>query len=158
MSTAPSEPSGPTGQLCNCVHSIKIEDVPNEPQIRAKYLILDGIACAIVGSHLPWSETAANAIYKFEPEGSCTIIGWGGKKLAPLSAALLNSTFIQGFELNDYHMATPLHSNSILLPAVMAAFQQSQASGLTSNLTGSALLLSYIIGCEVGTRVVVYLI
>ena len=31
-----------------------------------------------------------------------------------------NSSFIQGFELDDYHPLAPLHSNSIILPAMLA--------------------------------------
>lgn len=111
--TSPSNPNGPTGKLCNWIHDTKISDIPQEFIERAKYLILDGIACAFVASHLPWSEVAAKAIMKMDPQGQCTVIGWEGRKLPPLSAALLNSTFIQGFELDDYHSKAPLHSNSL---------------------------------------------
>ena len=34
---------------------------------------------------------------------------------------MLNSSFIQGFELDDYHPLAPLHSNSLLLQAMLAA-------------------------------------
>jgi len=34
---------------------------------------------------------------------------------------MLNSSFIQGFELDDYHPLAPLHSNSLVLPAMLAA-------------------------------------
>ena len=49
----------PTVQLSQWVSDLKLEDVPEQVGIRAKYLILDGLACAFVGSHLPWSEKAA---------------------------------------------------------------------------------------------------
>ena len=65
-----------------------------------------------------------------------------------MSAALLNSTFTQGFELDDWHSEAPLHSNSIILPALFAA-----ASTSDSKTAGSAFLLAYLIGLEVGPRV-----
>ncbi len=145
----PSNPAGVTGKLCNWIHSTKLSSIPSEVVTRAKYLMLDGIACAIVGSHLPWSETAAKAVFKMEPEGSCSVIGWGDKKLSPLAAAILNSTFIQGFELDDYHSVAPLHSNSIILPALFSATQVPDSD----KYSGSDFLRAYIIGCEVGPRV-----
>ena len=86
---------GPTARLSAWVSALKLEDVPPEIITRAKYLILDGIACGLVGAHLPWSAKAANAMFELEPAGDAIIIGWE-KKLPPLSAALLNSSFIQG--------------------------------------------------------------
>ena len=47
------------------------------------------------------------------------MIGWD-RGLTPSAAALLNSTFIQGFELDDYHELGPLHSASVVLPAAFA--------------------------------------
>lgn len=78
MSTThlPTDSDGETGKLCNWVQAVSLEDIPAEVQTRAKYLILDGVACALVGAHLPWSEKAANAIFKMEPSGDCVIFGW----------------------------------------------------------------------------------
>lgn len=73
---SPSDPDGQTGKLCNWVHSVTLEDVPADVQTRAKYLVLDGIGCALVGAHLPWSEKAATAILEMEPPGDCDIFGW----------------------------------------------------------------------------------
>src|SRR5208282_1260721 len=79
------------------------------------------------------------------------------QKISPLSAALLNSTFIQGFELDDWHSEAPLHSNSIILPALFAAAEhlnKSQPpSSSTSKIDGKAFLLAYLVGLEVGPRI-----
>jgi aconitate decarboxylase len=67
---------------------------------------------------------------------------------------LLNSSFIQGFELDDWHSEAPLHSNSILLPALFAAAEHLKASEISSSVTdGSSFLLAYLVGLEVGPRV-----
>jgi aconitate decarboxylase len=65
---------------------------------------------------------------------------------------LLNSTEIQAFELDDWHSLAPLHSNSIILPALMAVTSHQTANG-ASPFPGASLLLSTIVGYETGPRV-----
>ena len=72
----PTDPEGPTGQLCNWIHAVSLKDIPDEIKTRAKYLILDGVGCGLVGAHLPWSETAAKAIFDMEPAGQSSVFGW----------------------------------------------------------------------------------
>ncbi|KAH8820271.1 putative immune-responsive protein [Xylogone sp. PMI_703] len=148
-STQVMDPNGPTGKLCSWIEALTLEDIPEDVKTRAKYLILDGIACALIGAHLPWSEKAVNAVLQMEAAADCGVIGWE-KKIGPLAAALINSTFIQGFELDDVHSEAPLHSNSIILPALFAAVDHAKKDNLS--FSGSLFLLSYIIGLEVGPR------
>ena len=60
---------------------------------------------------------------------------------------MLNSSFIQGFELDDYHPLAPLHSNSLVLPAMLAAAPQ------IGRVSGARFLLGAILGYETGPRV-----
>ncbi|KAH7071281.1 hypothetical protein BKA63DRAFT_419430 [Paraphoma chrysanthemicola] len=151
MDTSPSNPNGLTGQLCNWIAGTTYSDIPHDVLERSKYFILDGIACAMVGSHLPWSETAATAILRMESPGRCSIIGWQDKKISPMAVTVLNSSFIQGFELDDYHSKAPLHFNSLLLPALFAAAQAGAADG--RSFSGAEVLEAYVLGCEIGPRV-----
>lgn len=73
---APPAPPGVTEQLCQWIHQTTLEDVPDLVQERVKHLILDGIACGLVGAHVPWSEEAFNAINQFEARGEHAIIGY----------------------------------------------------------------------------------
>ena len=148
------EPSpGPTGTLASWVASAALADVPEHIRTRSKYLILDGLACSLVGAHLPWSEKAAAAIFDLEAAGGdAIVVGWD-RKIGPLSAALLNSSFIQGFELDDWHSDAPLHSNSILLPALFAAAQHTNMRDQRATISGADILLATIVGYEVGPRV-----
>lgn len=132
---------------------MSLDKVPTVVQTRAKYIILDGLACLLVGSHLPWSSKAVRAFLAFEPpgSGSCNIYGWNCK-ISPPSAALLNSTFIQGFELDDWHSEAPLHSNALLLPSLLATAEH-EAAVDTRIISGQDFLLAAIIGFEVGPRV-----
>jgi aconitate decarboxylase len=50
---APTNPNGPTGRLATWLAATKIEDVASTVREHAKYLLLDGIACAQVEAQLP---------------------------------------------------------------------------------------------------------
>jgi aconitate decarboxylase len=156
--TKPSTPksAGVTSKLVSWISTTELSSVPPEVQTRAKHLILDGLACALVGAHLPWSETATNAILAIEPPGASTLIGWGPEhKLSPMATTLLNSTYIQGFELDDVNTTSPLHNNSLFLPALLGASHLPSPSNTNPSPppTGSSFLLAYIIGCETGPRI-----
>jgi aconitate decarboxylase len=138
---------GPTSRLANFLAATQLGDVPAEVMTRAAHITLDGIGCALVGAHLPWSERAFEAVTNLESAGKAMVIGWD-RALTPSAAALLNSTFIQGFELDDYHELGPLHSASVVLPAAFAT-----ASALNRPVSGSDLALAIALGFEVGPRV-----
>lgn len=76
MVSVPLELESHTGKLCSWIEGVTLEDVPDDIQRRSKYLILDGLACALVGAHLPSSETAVKAVVEMESGGPATIIGW----------------------------------------------------------------------------------
>ena len=75
-SNHPMDPEGPTGKLCTWIDSLSMSSIPEEIKTRAKYLLLDGVACALVGAHLPWSEKATNVVLDVEPAGDCAVFGW----------------------------------------------------------------------------------
>jgi len=143
---AATDPAGPTGQLATWLAQLSLEQVPSHVRERAKHLILDGIGCAIVGAHLPWSRTAVEAVLALEGGGNSSVIGWGRKISAP-AAALLNGTFIQGFELDDFHPYAPLHSASLVIPALLAS------ASLRPGTSGAHLLRGAIAGFETGPRI-----
>ena len=141
-----TDPSGPTGRLCTWLQDLRLEDVPQATRERAKDILLDGLGCALVGAQLPWSRIAVETSLRFEGRGDRTIIGWG--RTAPATtAALLNSTFIQGFELDDFHPRAPLHSASLVFPALLACAEE------RGGVTGAEFLVAAIAGFEVGPRV-----
>lgn len=154
-----------TAELSQWVYLLQLSDIPEEVVERLRYLILDGLGCAIVGSHLPWSEVGTHAVLSMEPEGPCSIWGYhkvlhrlpkvrisphadGIQKVGPLAAALLNSSFIQALELDDYHAESPIHSSSVVLPALLALSQHAQ-----SPPTDSQFILAALVGYELGPRV-----
>ncbi len=143
---AATDPGGPTGLLATFLAGLRLDEVPEKVRERAKYLLLDGIACAIVGAQLPWSRLAVELATDLEGSGDATIIGWGRTTSAP-GAALLNGTFIQGFELDDYHPQAPLHSAAVIIPALLAC------TAKRPGVSGAEFLRGAIAGFEVGPRV-----
>jgi aconitate decarboxylase len=142
-----TDPNGPTGRLAIWVAETSLEDVPERVRDRAKHLVLDGVGCALVGAQLPWSRLGVEAITALDGAGTGELIGWGDRATSPMSAAMLNSSFIQGFELDDYHPLAPLHSNSLVQPAMLAAAPQ------IGRVSGERFLLGAILGDETGPRV-----
>ena len=70
-----------------------------------------------------------------------------------MASALLNSAFIQACELDDFHSVAPLHSASIILPALLAAaeLEASRPTG-AHTVDGASFLLAWLVGLEVGPR------
>ncbi|KZF20967.1 2-methylcitrate dehydratase PrpD [Xylona heveae TC161] len=139
----------PTASLSKWVEHLDATTIPPDVLERAKYLILDGIACGLVGAHVPWSEQLANAVRQYEPRGKCRVIGYEDH-YGPLAAALLNGAFIQATELDDYHSGAPLHSASVILPALLAA---TDAAVAPDPISGLSLLVAAIAGFETGPRI-----
>ncbi|MCW2652455.1 MAG: MmgE/PrpD family protein [Mycobacterium sp.] len=142
--TAATDPAGPTGALATWVHELSLDDVPPPVIERAKHLILDGLGCALIGAQLPWSRVATEAVLDIDGNGDTVVIGAGHTASAP-AAALLNGTYIQGFELDDFHPLAPLHNCALILPALL--------STVSSHTRGDNFLLAAIAGLEVGPRV-----
>lgn len=143
----PTDPNGVTGSLATWIASLRYEDIPDEVRERSRHLVLDGLVCALVGARLPWSERAVEAVLALEGRGDVPVLGWGRTTSAP-AACLLNGTFIQGFELDDYHVKAPLHSNSLVLPSAVSTIAM-----LGRPVSGRELLTALIAGYEVGPRV-----
>lgn len=142
-----TDPDGVTGTLATWIATLRHEAIPETVRERARHLLLDGLACALVGARLPWSERAVGAVLALEGKGDVPLLGWGLTTSAP-AACLLNGTFIQGFELDDYHVRAPLHSNSLVVPSAVSTI-----AGLDRAVSGQDLLTALIAGYEVGPRV-----
>ena len=143
---AATDPYGPTGRLATWVADLSLDDVPSVVTDRAKHLILDGLGCALIGAQLPWSRVATQAVLDIEGAGDTGVVGTGRTTSAP-AAAVLNGTYIQGFELDDFHPIAPLHNCALVLPALLSTVS------LLSAVRGADFLLAAITGFEVGPRV-----
>jgi 2-methylcitrate dehydratase PrpD len=144
-SALPTAPNGPTGQLATWIAGFTLDQAPPEVQQRAKYLLLDGFGCALVGAQLPWSRTAVQAVTAFEGKGDTPIIGWGATTGAP-AAALLNATLIRALELDTAHPVGYVHSTSDVIPPMLSL------AHLDSTISGASFVGAAIAGYESGPR------
>src|ERR1700730_11671257 len=141
-----STASGVTVPLARWVHELTTDEIPERVRARAKHLLLDGVACGLVGAQLPWSRVATRSVLDMEGAGDVVVIGTGATTSGP-AAVLLNSTFIQGFELDDFHPLAPLHSTSLIMPVLLATAEH------LGGASGTAALTAAIAVFEVGPRV-----
>jgi len=113
---------------------------------------------ALLGAGLAWSRSATDALCSMEGSrpvspsdgaraGDKAILIGTGKVTSPSAASLLNSSYVQGFELDDYHPVAPVHSAALVLPAMLAALPHARRR------SGTDLLLGAIRGFEIGPRV-----
>lgn len=137
---------GTTRTLCDFVAEGRLDAVPPEIVTRARHLILDGLGCGLLAAHLDWSRRAVETFSELEGEGRATVWGWG-RKVPASTAALLNGTFVQGFELDDYHQYGPLHSEACVIPSVLGTAEH------IGGVSGTRFLEAVIYGFEIGPRV-----
>jgi 2-methylcitrate dehydratase PrpD len=138
--------SGVTVPLARWVAGLTPDAIPARVRDRAKHLLLDGVACGLVGAQLPWSRVATRSVLDLEGAGNAVVLGTGATTSGP-AAVLLNSTFIQGFELDDFHPLAPLHSTSLIVPVLLATAERA------GGVSGASALTAAVAGFEVGPRV-----
>lgn len=136
-----------TGRLAGYCAALRLGDVPAPVRERARYVALDGLGAGIYGAELPWSRILTDTVAALGGSGPTAV--WGTKlSLPPDQAALLNGSFTQGFELDDYHVDGALHSCANVLPAALGC-----ADVAGKPIRGADLLAGIIVGFEVGVRV-----
>lgn len=148
MTGRSATPPDVTPRLCRFLAGTALDDLPPEVVERTRYLLLDGIGCGLVAARLPWSELAVTGTLAVDGPGVATLWGWN-RAVTPLAAALLNGTFVQGFELDDFHPHGALHSAAVVVPAALAATET--RGGMRFDHFLGALALGFEVGPRVGT-------
>ncbi|MEU6641944.1 MmgE/PrpD family protein [Saccharomonospora sp. NPDC046836] len=138
--------ASPTPELCRFLAASSSRTLPSDVVRRARYLLLDGIACGLVGARLPWADRAVAGTTAVDNGTGGTLWGWD-REVSPLAAALLNGTFVQGFELDDFHPHGALHSSSVVATAALAAAE------VRGHVPFPDFLRALALGYETGPRV-----
>jgi 2-methylcitrate dehydratase PrpD len=139
-----AEPSH-TARLAAWVAGLRAQDIPAAQRDWVKRVLLDGLGCGLYGARLPWSRRLRGSLLRLGP-GGAHVLGFG-RELPPDRAALVNGSFIQAYELDDYHQDAGIHSAACVLPAAMAA------AGLVGPVSGGQFLAAVAAGFEVAARV-----
>src|ERR1700690_74410 len=86
---AATDPNGPTGRLATWLANTTLDDIPTSVRERAKHLLLDGVACALVGAQLPVSRKGVEGVTNLDDAGNALLIGWGGRTTSAPPAPVL---------------------------------------------------------------------
>jgi aconitate decarboxylase len=134
-----------TRELAEWVSHVEFADIPPQTLANVKRVLLDGVGCGLYGATMPWSQQLYSSMARFG-SGVSRVIG-SGCTLPPDRAALVNGSFIQGYELDDYHQDAGIHSCACVVPAAMAASEV-----VDPLVSGEDFLLGVLVGFEVGSR------
>ena len=133
-------------KVAQFISGLSYDKIPEHVRQRIKLLILDSLGCGIYGAIKEHSQIATKGITLVDNSQNCGVWGTKIRASAP-NAALLNGTFVQGFELDDIHRKGAMHVGSTTLPAIVAL------SEVKSGMTGKGFLTAAVAGYEVGPRV-----
>lgn len=134
-----------TQHIADYVTGADIEDFPPDAIKAAKGAIMDCLACMLAGSQEPLADILCRYI---EAEGAApvaSVVGRGFRTTAA-NAALVNGAIAHALDYDDITQITKTHPTAVLLPAALAAAEESGASGRD-------MLLGYMSGFEVACAV-----
>ena len=128
----------------------QLNDIPEDVRNHARYLLLDLIGVAAVGSETPTAriitDYAATHMAAGAGAPSAPML-FDGRAVSPAGAALAGGMMIDSIDAHDGHKLVKGHVGCALLPSVLAALA---ATGRQAD--EDELLTALIIGYEVGVR------
>lgn len=137
----------PTQQLAKFCKETTYESLPKDVVKLAKQTILDTMGCAI-GTHHDEPEKPAviNKVVKdFKTPGEATVICGKMKAAAPF-AAFANGVICHGIDFDDTHGEALTHTSAVIVPAALASAEVAKKGG-------KDLIVSFVLGFEIGVRV-----
>jgi 2-methylcitrate dehydratase PrpD len=131
-------------RLAQWIEKIDYEDLPVEVIQMAKNCFLDWLGCVYAArDELPVKSMAEVARIS-KGKGHSTVIPYGEKNSAPLSA-LVNGAAAHALEMDDVHRDSVLHPAAVVISAVFA-------SGERERVSGKSLIEAIVIGYEIMIR------
>jgi 2-methylcitrate dehydratase PrpD len=124
---------------------LQYEQLPSEVVLRQKSLLLDQLGCQLLGSTLVWNRPVYDFVREKKSGGPATIVNYGDKAALD-DAVLVNGTFGQGCELDDYYDQGGGHPGAASIPVALALSEKHQVSG-------KEFLAAVAAGYEIGWRV-----
>ncbi|MGA2880103.1 MAG: MmgE/PrpD family protein [Bryobacteraceae bacterium] len=108
-----------TRELVDFLYTLQARDLPSEVLHRARYFLLDYLACAIRGSREDSSAAVQRMIQRTGANGCATIIGTRMRTIPGL-AALANGASAHGIEQDDTHSGGSIHLGATMYSAALA--------------------------------------
>jgi 2-methylcitrate dehydratase PrpD len=137
---------GTTRGLASFVSSVEFADLPAEVVERTGELLADWAGSAVAGSGTPPIVALGCFAESMGPTtGPCEVFATR-RRTSPLFAALVNGASSHIAEQDDLHNGSVFHPGTVVFPAVLAAAQETGASGREA-------LTAVVAGYEAGIRV-----
>ena len=134
-----------TQHIADYITGADIEDFPPDAIEAAKGAIMDCLACMLAGSQEPLADILCRYIEAEGATPAASVVGRGFRTTAA-NAALVNGAIAHALDYDDITQITKTHPTAVLLPAALAAAEESGASGRD-------MLLGYMSGFEVACAV-----
>ncbi len=145
-SKTPAAVDQPTRALSEFLAQLKYEALPLAVVTRTEELFLDWLASALAGKN----SNPINALQIFSasmgPTGGPSEILTTRTRTSPFFAALVNGGASHVVEQDDLHNSAVFHPGTVVFPAVLAAAQETGASG-------KDLIVAAVAGYEAGVRI-----
>jgi 2-methylcitrate dehydratase PrpD len=133
-----------TRQLAQFVARTGFDDIPDDVVEYYKVLLLDNLACGLLGSIQPWSLMVADMVREDSCKAECTVFGQKWRTSAS-GATLVNGVMIGAFEA-DHADPVGVHPGGNAFPALIAMAERLHSSG-------KSFLTAMILGYEVIVRI-----
>ena len=131
--------------IANEINDLSFEDLPEELVERTKDLILDQLGCQLAFSGLEWGQAVHNYVLMHNTQGNSTITRYG-EKMGAEDAAICNSVFAHGFEMDDTETLTGTHPGSCMIPTCLSLAEAEKK-------TGKDVIAAMVAGYETAFRV-----
>ena len=136
----------PTQTLSEFLVSIRYESLPEAVVARTEELFLDWLASALAGKGARPVAILEKFTAAMGPADGTSEVLTSRRRSSPLFAALVNGAASHFVEQDDLHNSSVLHPGTVVFPAVLAAAQETGASG-------GELIAAAVAGYECGVRV-----
>jgi len=136
----------PTRVLADFLAALQYETLPGAVVARTEELFLDWIASALAGKGARPVEALEKFAGRMGPEDGPSEIITSRRRTSPFFAALVNGAASHVVEQDDLHNSSVMHPGTVVFPAVLAAAQETGASG-------KDLIVAAVAGYEAGVRV-----
>src|ERR1022692_945580 len=145
---------GLTAKVSRFISGTPLEAVPPEVIQAAKHCILDGFGLAVAGARTDAVAIAAAEIASYDCRaGTSTVLG-RGMHLPPRFAAFLNGMAIHADDYDDTQLAVlPDRVYGLLTHPTAPVLPTALALGEAGGGSGADVLLSYVVGVEIETKV-----
>src|SRR5689334_16784795 len=135
-----------TRALATFLARLRYEKLPLPVVERTKDLFLDWIASALAGRQARPVQILEQLAVQMGPGDGPSEILVSRRRTSPLFAALVNGAASHVVEQDDVHNGAVFHPATVVFPAVLAAAQQTGASGRD-------VLVAAVVGYEAGIRI-----